>query len=132
MKAKRDRIGVRVFYDLPMPDDVEIPEALAAVYRAWWTAQADVAAYEAAVTAQRLEQFPNPDGKWNEEAALKRRQWEPEQVAELERLRRVRDDAFGAMTAHPLVVQAREAKTWKDVSATLQKQMLADRDGTQA
>ncbi|MFC1428511.1 hypothetical protein ACEZCY_35655 [Streptacidiphilus sp. N1-12] len=107
-------------------EEVEIPPELAAVYRAWWTAHTDVAAYEAAVTAQRLTQFPNPGGKWSEEAALQRRQWTPEQTAELDRLRQLREAAFHDMTVHPLAVAAREAKTWKQVAAALQQQMLAD------
>jgi hypothetical protein len=114
-----------VFYDLPVSDDLEIPDALAAVYRAWWTALADVTAYVATVTAQRLEMFPNPNGAWNEEAALQRRQWEPEQVAELDRLRQLRDQAIAAMNTHPLAITAREAGTWKNISTTLQQELLA-------
>ncbi|MEZ0094973.1 hypothetical protein [Streptacidiphilus sp. EB129] len=109
-----------------MSDDVEIPSELAAVYRAWWAAHAEVAAYDAAVTEERRQLFPDPGGRWDPEAALQRRQWEPEQQAELDRLRAVRDAAFEAMYAHPLAVQAREARTWKTVSAALQKQMLAE------
>lgn len=109
-----------------MSDDVEIPAELAVVYRAWWQAQAAVVAYDADVTAERRRLFPDPDGQWNEAAALQRRQWEPEQQAELDRLRTDRDAAFQALTAHPLAVQAREAKTWKVIRATLQGQMLTE------
>jgi hypothetical protein len=123
--------GPGTSYDRPVPDDVEIATALVEVYRAWWTAHDDVVAYEAAVKAERLALFPDPGGRWDEAAALQRRQWPPEQTAELDRLRALREQAFHAMTGHPLVVQAREAKTWKAVSAALQKQMLAQQEHQQ-
>ena len=102
-----------------MPEEVEIPAGIA---------HTAVVAYEAAVCAQRRELFPNPDGRWNEEAALQRRQWPPEQIAELDRLRQLRDQAFAAMNSHPLTIAAQEAGTWKNIATTLQKELLAQQE----
>jgi hypothetical protein len=38
----------------------------------------------------------------------------------------VRDKAFRDLARNPLAVQAREAGTWKAVSAAMQKAMLAE------
>ena len=111
-----------------MADDVEIPAELIGVYRAWWTAHHDVMAYEATVTAERRALFPDPDGRWNAEAALQRRQWPPEQTARLEWLRTLREAALHDLTDHPLFAQARHDRTWKAVSATLQKIIEAEQN----
>ena len=111
-----------------MPDDLEIPAELIGVYRAWWTAHRDVTAYEAGVSSERRALFPDPDGRGTGEAALRRREWPPEQVARLAWLRALCEAALHDLTAHPLSVQAQHDGTWTAVSAALQKTMQAEQN----
>lgn len=109
-------------YDRAVPDDApQIPPDLHRLQQAWNDAHAQAAGYAAAVEAERRELFPDPDGTWNLDQALLRRQWPPEREAELERLRAVEAAALKALYGHPATVAAMRDGTWKHISTALKK-----------
>jgi len=94
------------FYDLGMPDALDIPGDLVVLQRTRLAAQAEVEAFAAAVDERVLAEGPDP-----EERSVSLR-WTVEDDAELSRLRVVRDEAVLAVRAHPVIQRAFEERCW--------------------
>ena len=84
-----------------MPDDHDLPADLIQLQRAYEDAHAAVTAYVAGREAEYAERYPDPGGKWNEDAAALRNAWTAEENAELQRLRDEQEAARKALWAHP-------------------------------
>ena len=99
-----------------MPDDLPaFPDDLLQLQRDYEAAHAAVTAYVTRLESEYAERYPDPGGKWDEDAAALRNAWTPQEKAEHQRLRDAREDARKALWAHPGHTEALAAGQWDEL-----------------
>lgn len=93
----------------------DLPDDLIQIQRDLYAARVAVDEYAAAVAEERRAQFPDP------EQVVERQTDSPEQRAELGRLRAAYMAAFERKWEHPLLVQAREDRTYKKLDEQMRE-----------